>query len=123
MGRLPYQQLLAAFQVSAVHVYLSYPYALSWSMLEAMACGAAVVGSNNPPISDVIHDHQNGRLVPFEAHDRLAAVLLDLLQDSDQRHRLGAAARHTVEQRFSLQSSVDSYERLISSLKLAATNP
>ncbi len=55
LGRIPYEQLLALFQVSAAHVHLTYPYALSWSVLEAMACGALLVGSANEPLTELIH--------------------------------------------------------------------
>lgn len=121
LGRIPYDQLLALLQISAAHVYFTYPYALSWSLLEAMSCGAAVVGSANAPVTEVIHDGQNGRLVPFDQPDALAAVLLELLADDAQQLRLGAAARATVQQRFTIGSSVTAYEQLVISLKLAAT--
>jgi glycosyltransferase involved in cell wall biosynthesis len=121
LGRIPHDQLLALLQISATHVYFTYPYALSWSLLEAMSCGAAVVGSANAPVTEVIHDGQNGRLVPFDQPDALAAVLLELLADETQQLRLGAAARATVQQRFTIGSSVKAYEQLVISLKLAAT--
>lgn len=121
LGRVPYPQLLAAFQASAAHVYFSYPYALSWSVLEAMACEAVVVGSSNAPIDDVIRDGENGRLVPFSEPERLCEVLLEILEDPQGHAFLGSAARRTVEQRYSLDASAEAYERLIVSLKLGGT--
>ena len=118
LGRLPYDELLAVLQISAVHVHFSYPYALSWSLLEAMACGAVVVGSANPPVDEVIQHGSNGLLVPFAAHDRLAQTLLDVLADQASHAPLGAAARNTVLQRYSLQSAVTGYEQLVNSLQL-----
>lgn len=118
LGRIPYEQLLGVFQVSAAHVYFSYPYALSWSVLEAMACGAPVVGSANPPVSGLIRDGENGRLAPFNDPARLAAVLIELLQDGDQQARLSQAGRQTIEQRYSLERSVQAYEQLITSMLL-----
>lgn len=121
LGRVGYGHLLALLQISAAHVYLTYPYALGWSLLEAMACGAPVVGSANAPVSEVIRNGENGRLVPFNDSNQLAAVVLELLADANQRARLGVAARRSVEQRYPLHKATDAYEQLILSLKLSAT--
>ena len=121
LGRVPHGQLLAAFQASAAHVYFSYPYALSWSVLEAMACGAVVVGSDNAPVNDVIRDRHNGRLVPFNEPDQLCEVLLEILANPEAHAPLGDAARRDVEQRYSLTASVEAYERLITSLQLSSS--
>ena len=121
LGRVDYANLLALFQISAAHIYLTYPYALGWSLLEAMACAAPVVGSANDPVTEVIRDGLNGRLVPFAAPERLAEVVLDLLSDPSQRVRLGEQGRQTVLQRYRIEQSLQSYEQLITSLKLTAT--
>ena len=121
LGRVDYANLLALFQISAAHIYLTYPYALGWSLLEAMACAAPVVGSANDPVTEVIRDGLNGRLVPFAAPERLAEVVLDLLSDPSQRARLGEQGRQTVLQRYRIEQSLQSYEQLITSLKLTAT--
>ncbi len=121
LGRVSYEQLLALLQISAAHVYLTYPYALSWSLLEAMACGAPVVGSANDPVTEVLRDGENGRLVPFNDPEQLARVVLELLADQGQGQRLGLGARRTVEQRYRIEQASDAYEQLILSLKLSAT--
>ena len=121
LGRVSYEQLLALLQISAAHVYLTYPYALSWSLLEAMACEAPVVGSANDPVTEVLRDGENGRLVPFNDPERLARIVLELLKDGEQRQKLGLAARCTVEQRYRIEHATDAYEHLILSLKLSAT--
>ena len=118
LGRLPYSELIAILQLSAVHVYFSYPYALSWSLLEAMACGAVIVGSANGPVDEVIQHGHNGLLVPFSAHDQLVNTLLQVLGNIDSFASLGIAARASVEQRYTLQACANGYEQLASSLQL-----
>jgi glycosyltransferase involved in cell wall biosynthesis len=113
---LPHDQLIRLFQISAAHVYLTYPYALSWSCLEAMACGAALVGSRGPTLAELIQPERNGLLVAFNEPGQLAAALMRLLQDPALRRRLGRAARRTVLAGYGLQASLDGYEALFSRL-------
>ena len=113
VGRTDYQRLLGIFQVSCAHVYLTYPYALSWSLLEAMACGAPVVGSRGLPVEEVIRHRENGLLVDFNSPEQLAQALLELLEDGDLRSRLAAAARATVEQHYELEACTDAYEAVL----------
>ena len=73
VGQLPYGQYKQVLQASHAHVYLTIPFVLSWSMLEAMACGALVIGSDTEPVREVVTHERNGVLVPFFDHDHLAA--------------------------------------------------
>jgi glycosyltransferase involved in cell wall biosynthesis len=93
LGRIPHPQLIALLQASWVHVYLSYPFVLGWSLLEAMACGCALVASEGMPVAEVIRDGHEGLLVPLDAPVPLAERVLTLLGDAPLRSRLGAAAR------------------------------
>ncbi len=115
---LPHRELLALFRISAAHVHLTYPYALSWSVLEAMACGALVVGSDNPPLDEVIQHGHNGLLVPFNAPDRLAEVLLAVLADPPAFAAMAAAGRATVAARYAVHRAAEAFEALILSLRL-----
>lgn len=100
LGRLPYERYLSVLQVSTVHVYLTYPFVLSWSLLEAMSAGCAVVASATGPVTEVIKDGENGRLVDFFDKRALAGVIEGLLANASERWRLGEAARKTVVERY-----------------------
>ena len=93
LGRIPHPQLMAVLQASWVHVYLSFPFILGWSLIEAMACGCCIVGSEGMPVSEVIQDGLEGILIPMNAPELLARKVLNLLANSDARVRLGRAAR------------------------------
>lgn len=93
LGHIPYPQFIQLLQLSAVHVYLTYPFVLSWSLLEAMSIGCAIVGSDTAPVREVIHHDHTGRLVDFFNPHALASAISDLLDDPSARQRLGQAAR------------------------------
>ncbi|MGK7896837.1 MAG: glycosyltransferase, partial [Xenococcus sp. (in: cyanobacteria)] len=59
-GLLPYSEYLQVLQASSVHIYLTRPFVLSWSMLEALCTGCLIVGSDTPPVKEVIEDGVNG---------------------------------------------------------------
>ena len=102
-GSLPYNQFLQLLKITAVHVYLTYPFVLSWSLLEAMSAAAAVVGSATAPVQEVINHGENGLLVDFFSPDQIAESVDSLLKDSQLREKLGAEGRRTVQQRYDLK--------------------
>lgn len=102
MGRLPHGQFLRLLQVARVHVYLTYPFVLSWSVLEAMACGAAIVASDTAPVREVLTHGETGRLVEFFDGAALVAEISALLDDAAARERLGRAARDLIRARYDL---------------------
>ncbi len=104
VGRIAHGLLHQLFRVCACHVYLTYPFVLSWSLLEAMACGALVIGSATPPVRDVIDDGVNGRLVDFFDTEALAHTIAAVLADPAAQVPLRAEARRTVVERFDLQT-------------------
>ncbi|WEN13774.1 glycosyltransferase [Rhodanobacter sp. AS-Z3] len=104
LGRVPYEQYLRILQVSRVHVYLTYPFVLSWSMLEAMAVGAVVVGSSTPPVQEVIVDGVNGFLVDFFSPQELGEAVCRACRDFDELGSIRQAAMETVTQRFDLRN-------------------
>jgi len=96
LGTIAYQHYLALLQISTVHVYLSYPFILSWSLLEAMACGCAIVGSKTAPVEEVIEDKKNGLLVDFFSQAALTQAIVSLLENPRLRNQLGLAARQKI---------------------------
>lgn len=102
LGRLAYTDYLKVLQVSACHVYLTYPFVLGWSCIEAMSAGALVVGSATPPVQEVIAHERNGLLVDFFDVGGLAERVIDALAHPAGYARLRAAARQTVLERYDL---------------------
>ena len=104
VGRVPHGVLLQLLRVSAVHVYLTYPFILSWSMLEAMSAGALVIGSRTPPVEEVITHGRNGILCDFFDVDGFADAVVDALAHPDRYQPLRDAGRRTVVERFDARS-------------------
>ncbi len=104
VGRLPYAAYLRVLQVSRVHVYLTLPFVLSWSMLEALAAGCAVVGSRSAPVEEVIAHGRNGLLVDMFDPDAIAQLVTQVLVDPLAFSSIRAAARTTVVERFDLKT-------------------
>ena len=104
MGKVPYPTFVNIMQISRVHAYLTYPFVLSWSMMEAMAAGCLVVGSKVAPVAEVITDGVNGRLVDFFDVAAWSRVLAECLADPARFAPLRVAARQTVVDRYDLDS-------------------
>ena len=104
VGKLPYATLIKLFQVTAAHVYLTYPFVLSWSMLEAMSAGALVIGSRTAPVEEVIRDGHNGLLVDFFSPGEIAQRVIDALAHPSRYFELRRKARQTIVQNYDLLS-------------------
>lgn len=104
VGRVPYRDFIGLLQLSRVHVYLTYPFVLSWSLLEAMSCGCAIIGSDTGPVREVIKHNQTGVLTPFFEPKILANNVIQLLGDSKRRNILGAEARDFVVKHYDLNN-------------------
>ena len=104
LGNIPYQQFIPLLQLSTVHLYLTYPFVLSWSLLEAMSAGCAIVASDTSPLREVIEHGKTGRLVDFFDAGAIVNEISDLLDHPDERERLGASAREFVVQNYDLAS-------------------
>ena len=112
LGRVPRAQFIKVLQVSAAHVYLTYPFVLSWSLLEAMACGCSIVASDTAPVREVIRDGLSGRLVAFGDQDAIARAVLDAMSVDSQGKRQRAEARREA-QKFGQSQALHRYEMLL----------
>lgn len=104
LGKVPYPTFLQVLQVSRVHVYLTYPFVLSWSMLEAMSAGCVVVGSRTAPVQEVIRDGENGLLVDLFAPREIAERVMDVLEDTKAFDAIRRHARQTVIENYDLKT-------------------
>ncbi|OGB58094.1 MAG: hypothetical protein A2535_05225 [Burkholderiales bacterium RIFOXYD2_FULL_59_8] len=104
LGRLAYDDYLRVIQISRCHVYLTYPFVLSWSCLEAMSAGRVVVASNTGPVQEVITHGVNGLLFDFFDTDALVNQVVSVLAAPDNYAHLGRQARQTVLEKYDLQS-------------------
>jgi glycosyltransferase involved in cell wall biosynthesis len=115
-GSLPYGQYLQVIQASAVHVYLTYPFVLSWSMIEAMSTGCLVLGSDTAPVREAITDGENGLLVDFFNPRAVADRVCEVLNHPDRMALIRAKARQTVLDKYDLKALLPQQLRLIKDL-------
>lgn len=101
-GPLPYSQYLQVLQASSVHIYLTRPFVLSWSVLEAMSAGCLVLGSRTPPVQEVIQDGMNGLLVDFFSPDAIADRVDEVFAHRDRMAALRTQARRTIQEKYDL---------------------
>lgn len=113
LGKIPYDAYRSLLQVSAAHVYLTYPFVLSWSMLEAMACGCTLVASDTAPVREVVRDGENGWLVDFFDANAIAGRVASVLEDPGAMDALRIRAGQFVHAHFSLQDGVRRYRMLL----------
>ena len=106
LGHVPYETYLNVLQVSSVHVYLTYPFVLSWSFLEAMAAGCVIIASATPPVLEVLRDRQNGLAVDFFCTEEICDRVDEILEDRYRCRELGEAARQTAIQDFDKDSVI-----------------
>lgn len=105
VGRVPNNILNELMSISVAHVYWTYPFVLSWSLLEAMACEALVIASDTAPVRDVIRHGENGLMVDFFRPDLLAESVISGIRDPEKYAHIRGAARQSVMQHFDRKSS------------------
>jgi glycosyltransferase involved in cell wall biosynthesis len=102
LARIPYADYLRVLQISSLHVYLTYPFVLSWSMLEAMSAGCLVLGSTTPPVMEAIREGENGFLADFFEAQPLAKRVTELLSAGGDLSGIRHAARETIRASYDL---------------------
>ena len=81
-------QYLAVLQISSAHIYLTYPFVLSWSFLEAMSAGCVLVASRTAPVQEVLVDGENGYMVDFFDRAALAERIVAVASDPDRNAKI-----------------------------------
>jgi glycosyltransferase involved in cell wall biosynthesis len=104
LGRIPYPSYRSLLQVSRAHAYLTYPFVLSWSMLESMAAECLVVGSATPPVKEAMRHGENGLLIDFFDVDGWVASLTKALAEPDAFQPLRKRARADILTTYDLRS-------------------
>jgi glycosyltransferase involved in cell wall biosynthesis len=102
LGHLGFRQYLSVLQLSAVHVYLTYPFVLSWSLIEALSVGCLVIASRTPPVEEIIGDGENGYLLDFFDVDGLADRVGEVLSQPEAHRQIATVARANVVRRYDL---------------------
>ena len=105
-GLLPRNRYLEVLQASHAHIYLTFPFVLSWSMMEAMSTGCLLVASDTPPVRELLVDGENGLLVDFFDVKAIAAKTIEALTNQQQYERLRTAARQTIVEHYDWRSIV-----------------
>jgi glycosyltransferase involved in cell wall biosynthesis len=101
-GLLPYPEYLQVLQASSVHIYLTRPFVLSWSMLESLSAGCLVVASRTGPVTEVIEDGVNGLLVDFFSPQEICDRVEEVLDHPTQMADIRVKARETIQERYNL---------------------
>jgi glycosyltransferase involved in cell wall biosynthesis len=104
LGRVPYGTYVSAMQVSKAHIYLTYPFVLSWSLLESMAMKVPVIASSTPPVLEVIKDGLNGHLVDFFDEKALTQKVVEVLEHPERQVDIRENARKTIEETYDLHT-------------------
>jgi glycosyltransferase involved in cell wall biosynthesis len=112
-GPLPYGWYKRVLQASSAHVYLTWPFVLSWSFLEAMSCGCLVVGSDTEPVREVLRHGDNGLLTDFRSPARIAATVVEALRLGPEAAPLRASARQTILDRYCLSKCLPTHLSLL----------
>lgn len=120
LGQLPRDELARVLSMSDLHLYLTVPFVLSWSMMNALACGCTVLASNTPPVQEMIRDNDNGLLADFYDVDRFVELSLAVLDEPGAYRHLGAAGQWMIQEQYSMEVIMPRMLRFYSEVAHAA---
>lgn len=112
VGNLPPMELATLLASSDLHIYLTVPFVLSWSMMDAMSCGAVVLGSDTAPVREMIHDGQNGLLVNLFDCEEISRKAVGVLRDPAAARPLGREAERLIAERYSVEAVLPEMVRM-----------
>lgn len=118
VGNLPYAEYIKLLQVSRCHVYLTYPFVLSWSLLETMATGCCIVASDTAPVKEVIQNNFNGILVDFYDIDLLVKNVNLILNNPENYSNIRTSARKTINEKFELKKLLNKQIEFLNNCKV-----
>lgn len=116
LGAIPYDQFTQVLQISSAHIYLTFPFVLSWSMMEAMASGCLIIGSKTAPVEEVLRHGENGLMVDFFKPEEVVEQAVRVLEHPDRMQDLRIAARQTILDKYDLEKCMASQITLIKNL-------
>ncbi len=116
VGPLPYNEYLKLLQVSGAHIYLTYPFVLSWSFLEAMAAECCIIASDTAPVTEVMQDKFNGLLVDFYDIDGIVKAVNKVFDNPAKYELLRENARETVVKNYDLKDMLNKQIEFIKSV-------
>jgi glycosyltransferase involved in cell wall biosynthesis len=103
LPRIAYGDYVNLLRISSAHIYLTYPFVLSWSLIESMSAGCMVVASRTPPVEEVIRDGENGLLVDFFSTEQIAARVDEAIRNPDKARAMREQARRTAVEGYDLK--------------------
>ena len=116
VGKLDYDDYIKLLQVSSAHIYLTYPFILSWSMLEAMAAGCVIIASDTPPVTEYMQDNYNGILVGFNDINAIVEKTTDVINNREKYAEISENASKTIIERCELKGMLNKYINMINSI-------
>lgn len=123
VGRIPPQELAKALAATDLHIYLTVPFVLSWSMMDALSAGAVVLGSATSPVKEMIRDGENGLLADFFKPEEFAEKAVRVLRDPDSFRPLGRAAEQMITEQYSLDAVLPKMLQMYEDARNMTTEP
>lgn len=116
VGSLPLNEYVNLLQISSAHVYLTYPFVCSWSLLDSMSCACPIVASATEPVMEFIENDKNGLLFDFWDIQKQAEKIEFALENREYMKKLGENARKTIEENYALKDLLPKHAEYINQI-------